>query len=83
MIREAWTYNGEMTASSTGGQQLAKLDKYMQENETGLLFNPIHKRNSKCIKDLNVNHETIKLLEDNIGKHLLNISMSNFLNPSP
>ena len=33
---------------------------------------------------MHVNHETIKLLEDNIGKHLLNISMSNFfLNRSP
>ena len=42
------------------------------------------KVNSKWIKDLNVSHETIKLLEDNIGKHLLNISMSNFfLNTSP
>ena len=63
---------------------LAKLDSYMQKNETGLLFNPIHKVNSKCIKDLKVSHETIKLLEDNIGKHLLNISISNFfLNASP
>ena len=33
---------------------------------------------------MNVSHETTKLLEDNIGKHLLNISMSNFfLNASP
>ena len=40
--------------------------------------------NLKWIKDLNISHETIKLLEDNIGKHLLNVSMSNFfLNPSP
>ena len=32
----------------------------------------------KLIKDLNVSHETIKLLEENIGKTLLNINMSNF-----
>ena len=45
---------------------------------------PYTKVNSKWIKDLNVSHETIKPLEDNIGKHLLNISMSNFfLNASP
>ena len=35
-------------------------------------------------KDLNVSHEIIKHLDDNIGKHLLNIGMSNFfLNASP
>ena len=55
----------------------------MQENETGSLSNPIPKVNSKWIKDLNINHETIKLLEDNIGKHLLNINMNNFLNAPP
>ena len=32
----------------------------------------------KWIKDLNVSHETIKLLEENIGKTLLNVNMSNF-----
>ena len=45
---------------------------------------PYRKVNSKWIKVLNVSHETIKLLEDNIGKHFLNISMSKFfLKASP
>ena len=45
---------------------------------------PYTKVNSKWVKDLNVSHETIKLLEDNTGKHFLNISMINFfLNTSP
>ena len=36
------------------------------------------KVNSKWIKDLNVSHKTIKLLEKNIGKSLLDINMSSF-----
>ena len=55
---------------------LAKLDSYMQENETGFLSIPIHKGKLKMDQNLNISHETIKLLEDNIGKNLLNINMS-------
>ena len=45
---------------------------------------PYTKVNSKWIKDLIVSHETVKLLEKNIGKNLLDINMSNFfINISP
>ena len=48
----------------------------------GYCLTPYTKVNSKWIEDLNVS--LIKFLEDNIGKNLLNINMSNFfLNESP
>ena len=41
------------------------------------------KINSKCIKDLNVRPETIKLLEENIGRTLDDMHQSKILHDPP
>ena len=44
---------------------------------------PYTKTNSNCIKDLNIRPETIKLLEESIGKTLFDINHSRILYDQP
>ena len=62
---------------------LGKLDSYMQKNEIRTLPNTITKINSKWIKDLNFRPQTIKLLEENIGRTLYDTNQSKIIYDPP
>ena len=80
--KEARLYNGKKTTS---------LKKWCWENWSTTckrmklehFLTPYTKRKSKRIKDLNVRPETIKLLEENIGKTLSDINHSMILYDPP
>ena len=75
--KEARIHNEENKASSINGA--GKTGQLHIKEWIRTLPNTIHTKNSKWIKDLNVNAETIKLLEENIGKTLFDINHSNIL----
>ena len=81
LTKEARIYNGEKTISLTSGA--GKTGQSLVKNEIRTLSNSIHKNKLKIIKDLNVRPETIKLLEENIGKALSDINHSKILYDPP
>ena len=82
LTKEARIYNGLKTTSLTSGAGKTgqPLVKRMKPEH---FLTPFTKINSKWIKELNVRPETIKLLEENIGKTLSNINHSRILYDPP
>ena len=63
---------------------LGDLDGYMQKMKLDNQFTPYTKINSRWIKDLNISYDTIKVLEENVGRKISDIPCSNiFTNMSP
>ena len=63
---------------------LGKLAGNVQKTETGPLSVPYTKINSRWIKDLNIKPNTIKTLEENIGKTIQDIGIGkDFMTKTP
>ena len=58
---------------------LGDLDSYVQKNETRSPTYTVNKNNSRWMKDLNISRNTVKVLEENIGRQISDIPRSNIL----
>ena len=82
LIKEARIYNGEKTASSISSAGKTG-HVHVKEWNYNIPYHHTQKINSKWIKALNVTPDTIKLLEENIGRTLYDINHSKLLFDPP
>ena len=68
MTKETRLYSGEKTVSSVNGA--GKTVQLYVKNEIRTFSNTIYKNKRKCIKYLSVRLDTVRLLEENIGRTL-------------
>ena len=83
LTKEARIYNGEKTIFLTSGACWENWSTTCERMKLELFLTPYTKINSKWIKYLIIRPETVKLLEENIGKTLSDINHSRILYDPP